>query len=1150
MSRETPESASSKKEAEKISVNREASGHDTEANRSGREREKEENEENEEKQRLEKEEMEVRAADERKMDELRGNIEKMDGNLPLYRKDGRVCMPGWNIEEKGDENGKKMEETSEEGSKSGEGVETAIPDDKKEASGDTGKSDAGEANGNKDEEKGPEKIVPEEIGSDEAEKENIEKIVPEEIEKDKEEKADAEVKTDDTKEKKDEKPKTGPERETEKEPGLSDLKGEIDYTIRTAEKKKLESMTGEPDKEVKQEKKEDKETLKAEEVETTPDNGSSPEEKPETERVKTAAREKMIIPESKSSKFRKETTKEIDGLWETVRTGGDKEKKRAYDLILELGGPQMVATGSDEMFKATKMTEMAVASGNLYEMYIAARMSEAAVNTLSTAMGAQIEMTKATTEQKKLLNRIINGGSVGFSEWVDKRGKQPEVGTFTHNLNNSQENNLWQAVMRKDKKNSEKALRILLDKTNRAKEYPGISKDYQMESIIHDGRMHFDITWKDEDGKEHNLHYMLDGTALGEKAYKPSLKNYIHPMKKYPTVFTIAEGVRGGEAENPAQPETAASGNAARPEGNQTEVSKEAVKKYPKNAAFIADFRELYEGQDDSLKAIDRLENRLIGGKVGKAKSFLDKFIFSAEEDIKTLESELEGMEGKDKKKQKEFFEKMKELLKKAKDARRELDKEKEDRKEKPEGDEHPDVLAMKDLEPGDVAIVKKDINGVERELQYRMEIDRIVYLSRETEDGELAPEAKVGKNVIITKGVNGVLDIEIIKGKTEEDIDSEEENWEKRKKELVNKYPELRKFTEFHGQAGRSGRYSLIPGEFYEKLNENEKNSLGTYLFARGNTLEIREGEALFENASIEAKYLTHITAGEWDRKGKSDEDLKDIKKIVGELLDGTFIGDFDYLVERSDKEEADIKKKYPKLQAISESDDDNGTNQDLVKKIFLDMLDDRDLEAVKKTGGRVYYYFNSQDGDKPLFDNEQTEKNFLSLLTGAKGELSGKEKEAIRTIFRRRVHGLYIEYEDIEEYIAKRNGIGKERSKEEKESKESKETIATLDRLNGSDVKEGDEFVIYADTGEKFRLWREDGMHLETMNTLAYREYRLDDDYLLMAGKECAVSIEGTIKIADQSKLKENEMAVPTRQVFPLGRIEKIESLKEDKK
>ncbi len=1040
MSRETPESASSKKEAEKISVNREASGHDTEANRSGREREKEENEENEEKQRLEKEEMEVRAADERKMDELRGNIEKMDGNLPLYRKDGRVCMPGWNIEEKGDENGKKMEETSEEGSKSGEGVETAIPDDKKEASGDTGKSDAGEANGNKDEEKGPEKIVPEEIGSDEAEKENIEKIVPEEIEKDKEEKADAEVKTDDTKEKKDEKPKTGPERETEKEPGLSDLKGEIDYTIRTAEKKKLESMTGEPDKEVKQEKKEDKETLKAEEVETTPDNGSSPEEKPETERVKTAAREKMIIPESKSSKFRKETTKEIDGLWETVRTGGDKEKKRAYDLILELGGPQMVATGSDEMFKATKMTEMAVASGNLYEMYIAARMSEAAVNTLSTAMGAQIEMTKATTEQKKLLNRIINGGSVGFSEWVDKRGKQPEVGTFTHNLNNSQENNLWQAVMRKDKKNSEKALRILLDKTNRAKEYPGISKDYQMESIIHDGRMHFDITWKDEDGKEHNLHYMLDGTALGEKAYKPSLKNYIHPMKKYPTVFTIAEGVRGGEAENPAQPETAASGNAARPEGNQTEVSKEAVKKYPKNAAFIADFRELYEGQDDSLKAIDRLENRLIGGKVGKAKSFLDKFIFSAEEDIKTLESELEGMEGKDKKKQKEFFEKMKELLKKAKDARRELDKEKEDRKEKPEGDEHPDVLAMKDLEPGDVAIVRVNIKGKEEKRRYYMKDDGAIYMNRgnSTNLGKLGSDPIVDKNVIMKKDVNGVVDIEIIKGEKEKKKEQSEKD-EKDMKELSDML--------------KKGQYALA--------------------------LKRAEG------GDVSAEVL------------ELEEIWSSVEKGLKEAIDNGNARQISRFMEAFHLPQSSLQE-----EEIQESG----------KEAVLELINNDKYESAKD-----------------IAEVLEIPREFIA------------SREVMELIEKRIEERKEMSGSDDGEHIRKIFGMEKPREKE---------NPIILDHLNGSDIKEGDEFVIYTDTGEKFRLWRKDGMHVETMNALAYREYRLDDDYLLTVGKECAVPIEGTIKIADQSKLKENQVAVPMRQAFLLGRIEKIESLKEDKK
>ncbi len=118
------------------------------------------------------------------------------------------------------------------------------------------------------------------------------------------------------------------------------------------------------------------------------------------------------------------------------------------------------------------------------------------------------------------------------------------------------------------------------------------------------------------------------------------------------------------------------------------------------------------------------------------------------------------------------------------------------------------------------------------------------------------------------------------------------------------------------------------------------------------------------------------------------------------------------------------------------------------------------------------------------------------------------------------------------------------------EKPGEKSKENPIVFDRLNGSDVKDGDEFVIYTDKGEKFRLWRKDGMHVETMNALAYREYRLDDDYLLTVGKECAVPIEGTIKIADQSKLKENEMAVPMRQVFPLGRIEKIESLKKDKK
>ncbi len=768
MRQETPENAFSKKEGrESVSINREVLDRYAEANRPGREHERRESEET---QRLEKSEMEARSADERKMQEIREGIRKIARNVPLYGKEGAAYMPGADMEEGADE---KTEEMGEEGLKFGEDVETTTPDSKEEKpQADNEKADAREANGSENEKKDSEEIIPEEIGNDEAKKEDAEKIIPEETEKDKKEKADAEVKTDDTKEEKDEKPKTEPVKETKKEPELSDLTGETDYEIRKVKKEEVEPITGEPDEGKKNEKVEEKETSKTEKKEKEPDKGDSAEEKTGQEKPKAAAEEKIRIPESESSKVRKEMTGEINDLWRVFQTGqvdekarktvekysvDAKDREKVYDRIMKLGGPQMVATGSDEMFKATKITEGAVEAGNLYEMYVAAKMSESAVETLATAMGAQIEMVRATREQKKLLNRIIKRGSLGYDIREENKRKQPETGTFTHDLSNSNEKNLWNAAMGGTEKSNKKALEVLLGKTGRKGRLNEIikSEDFHMESSMGGGRLHFDITWKGEDGEKHNLHYMLDGTAAGDKAYKPDWKNYIYFRKKYPTVFTIIEDGEAAIAEDAERSESSASEGAARTESDAREDLSEIAGEYPKSAAFMTYYREVYKNAGGEYeKGADDLEARIREGRKKEARKALEEFIASAEEAL--------GEGGLDKEDEKM----LKKLSDMAKAALQELG-EKEEAEAGKEG--HPDVLAVKDLEPGDVAVVKKITNGAEREFRYKMEDSGIAYVSKETEGGEFTQGEKVGENFVITKGVNGVVDIEVIKGEKKE---------------------------------------------------------------------------------------------------------------------------------------------------------------------------------------------------------------------------------------------------------------------------------------------------------------------------------------------------------------------------------------------
>lgn len=785
MRKETSESVSSVNETEKVSSTQEVFDYYTEANRPAREKEKKAREE---KQQLEKEAMEARGADERRMQEIRESIRKEDRTVPPYKREDWAYMPGGEMQAPGGEESKKAEEAVEgkeqiEEVKEEETGKIEVSENKEEA----GQAETEIANPKESEGSEAEKMIPADKTDEKAEK-IVEKY-----------------------------PLTDPEKIPEEEPKLSDLDKKPDYEIKKAVKEKVTPITGEP----VGEKEEKKEASKTEKAETESEKENPDEKKPETEKTKRAARERMNIPESQSSKVAAKYGREIDALMKAFHGGkADEEAQKIiekysldesdpaswYGRAMELGALQMAASSLAGLSDSEFITRETVKSGDLAQIFLAAEIAAKKVEAMVISQDMLGKMADVSPEQEKSLDSLIMGYSREYDRQKEADKKQPENGTVTHKLIPYQESKLWNAVISNDDKNNKQALDILLSRTGRGNQFEAIThaEGFHMNSTMANGKLYFDIKWKDENGKQNELQYMLDGTALGHKAYRPGFMKNIKFWKKYPTVFEIVE--KKAEKANIVQSQRAES---AAPE--ETEFTK----KYPKAAAFIADFRKVYRDYTEDLAYAKQLEDNLLGKKETEARTMLEDFIAGAEEGIKDPKL------GKEAKEDQEY------LIKLAKNALSELpkktnEKTKGERKKADEGEEkkterYPKVFVMKDLEPGDSVVVKKNINGVKREFQYKMEGDGIVYLSKEGNNGELT-QSIVGSKFRVEKGIDGVVDIEVIRMK-EEKKDRKKEPEDKKEKLGV----EVQKLN--GNQIMEGDVYKIVAeGEKYKIYNHNSQ--------------------------------------------------------------------------------------------------------------------------------------------------------------------------------------------------------------------------------------------------------------------------------------------------------------------------------------
>jgi len=299
-------------------------------------------------------------------------------------------------------------------------------------------------------------------------------------------------------------------------------------------------------------------------------------------------------------------------------------------------------------------------------------------------------------------------GEYGFTGW--------EAGIF------------WK-LARGQKEDETRALRILLDKMDQKDQYYEEirdSKDAKYSVSVHGKKIFFDVRWKDADGNEKNLMFMMTGEEPG------GLRKRMGLVHEYPYQIEVAsfntDTTEGKEKDKESDEEST--------EGETASVVNEKLRKdYPKTVDFLDFTLRNSPNSDEAVLGVQGVQELLGKGKGAEAA-----------EQIRRSIKELEEASGDGSELDESIKDKIADFIRFANEAVKELEqKSKPDddiesssekgEKERP-GFEKTDEVKAGDLKPGDKVLV---INTEGNETEFEKLKDSGMFRSRMIRGAEAA---------------------------------------------------------------------------------------------------------------------------------------------------------------------------------------------------------------------------------------------------------------------------------------------------------------------------------------------------------------------------------------------------------------------------
>lgn len=665
---------------------------------------------------------------------------------------------------------------------------------------------------------------------------------------------------------------------------IDKFKSNIPDESESKKKLKVEPMPGGEKKKASPEDK-DADILKDKSVENQGKDTEEPVDKgTDTEKPKDAGAEKSRTPEEKESQRNRPSLKTAENL--------SKQSEKLFELLNSEKGKNMTVKEREKMDKEIRVLKereaMAIASALTSESVHNARrtmkgdmdlkeFSELALGTkrsveaLQATVMAQIEENRLSNEEKGAIRKIGRLVTGRFGQSKENEPEVPKYGKNKWKMTSYEEGVVWGALKggKEDKKQKELALKLLLRGTGRESYYDEIIKDAKAEyepRLLNSGKIRLDVNWKDEEGKERELQFVVDFEVDGEKGGKPGIMKRNFGFLKHHSVeieTTETEFLPPVDAES----------------------AKEIKTNYPKTAGFIESYRKIFSSDNEGLREINEVENLLKDGNKEVAMIGITRF-----GDLTKKGLGRNMWSGQDKKDAED-------LVRLAEEAVEELKKEEiarnEDENEETEG-EDVKKLKISDIKEGDVAVVTMDDN---KRYEFGRSDDGKVHSREILSDGSYDVGGIFEDNFVLQKEGH-IIDIKFIKGKKAEDgkqpsEEDEEEKREKRKEELVKKYPELERVTTYkYGDLGTMKE--ILADALLKSSNAEQLEKLYKRLEKGGaRVFTINQSQPVLDGEKIDHEFVKIITGGVWSENDIGD--LGDIKRIVGESRGSSFVLDKD---------------------------------------------------------------------------------------------------------------------------------------------------------------------------------------------------------------------------------------------------------------